>query len=433
MIHGSTGARGVIAKSLFSDWPRRLNREQLVTALDWTIEYGIYLLVLMQFQSKGEAFRSIGMYAPLVAWLIKLCLVRDSGHRVSLGEIVFLVFTGSLLISALLSIDHLAALRGFRKTVLKAAILFFLISQNFTTWEKLKRLGWLLACSGCIAVVAGFLNYFSGYTVGGGMAAFSTHRNGFASILGYLIPFIIACTVTARVRVTKIFFGGFFVFSLVAMLLTISRGGWISLSTSLGIWGIFLLRSRARLVLQGAAVVGVVVLMTISASPRAIIIRMSNLQQDAFTLNKRVPERWIPALEAVKDRPLFGWGPAEVVAAQVFPTYYKKALGRDPEGPYIGMHSFYLTILFYGGFVALTIYLVFVSIFLVGLLRNLIKTVFWSERSVMIAVLSSFVAVYLVHGIVEGLLWWTPLGVILGFGEACSKTRSERDSDMQPL
>jgi putative inorganic carbon (HCO3(-)) transporter len=233
--------------------------------------------------------------------------------------------------------------------------------------------------------------------------------------------------VTSRARIERLFFAGFFLLSLAAMLLTVSRGGWISLSTSLGIWGIFLLRSRARLVLQGAAAMGAVMLMTLLAFPQAIIIRASSFHHDAYTVTERVPEHWIPTLEAVKDRPFLGWGPSELVAAKVYPMYYKKALARDPVRPYDGTHSFYLSILFYGGFIALTAYLVFVSLFLVGLFRKVMKTVSWSERSVMIAVLSSFVAVYLVHGIVEGLLWWTPLGVILGFGEACSKTRSNRD------
>ncbi len=417
----------MVANRLFSHCLDGLSRQQFIMALDWIIEYGIYIMAVAQFHSKGEGLRSIGLYAPLVAWIIKLCLVRESRQRPSPVAIAFLLLTGSLLISALSSIDLVASIRGFRKTVFKSAIVFFVISQNFTTWEKLRRLGWVLACSGCIAVVAGFANYFRGYTVDGGMAAFSTHRNGFASILGYLIPFIIAYTVTARIRVERLFFGGFFLLSLVAMVLTVSRGGWFSLSISLAIWGIFLLRSRARLVLRGGAVAGVVILMTVLAFPQRIMIRVANLQQDAYTLNNRVSERWIPTLEAVKERPLLGWGPTEVVAAKAYPVYYRKALAKDPAEPYNGIHSFYLSILFYGGFVALTTYLVFVSLFLIGLFRKLTRTISWSERSVMIAVLSSFVAVYLVHGIVEGLLWWIPLGLILGFGEAFPRTRSERD------
>lgn len=408
-----------------------VNRQHLVLILDWTIEYGIYLMALFQFQSKGEAFRSIGLYVPLAAWFIKLCLVRETREKPSPVPVAFLFFVASLLLSALLSIDPLVSLRGFRKSVFKSAILFFVISQNFTTWEKLRRLGWVLACSGCIAVVAGFLNYVRGYTVDGGMVAFGTHRNGYASVLGYLIPFIIAYTVTARVRVARLFFGGFFLLSLAAMLLTVSRGGWASLSTSLGIWGIYLLRSRARLVLQGIAVVGMVVLITLLVFPRGIILRVANLKQDAYTLNRRVSDHWIPTLEAVKDKPLIGWGPSEVVAARVYPTYYKKAMAKDPVFPYDGVHSFYLSILFYGGFVALTTYVAFVSMFLVGLFRTLTRTVSWSDRSVIIAVLSSFVAVFLVHGIVEGFLWWNPLGLILGLGVASSSARSEdRDYEM---
>ncbi len=402
-----------------------VNRQRLVLILDWTIEYGIYLMALVQFQSKGEAFRSIGLYVPLVAWFIKLCLVRETREKPSPVPVAFLFFVASLLLSALLSIDPLASLRGFRKSVFKSAILFFVISQNFTTWEKLRRLGWVLACSGCIAVVAGFLNYVRGYTVDGGMVAFGTHRNGYASILGYLIPFIIAYTVTARVRVARLFFGGFFLLSLAAMLLTVSRGGWISLMTSLGIWTIFLLRSRTRLFTWGAVLIATVMLITSLSFPQAIVKRTQNLQLDVYTLRWRIPEIWVPILEAIKDRPLLGWGPTEVIAARVYPTYYKKVYAKDPPRPYFGVHSFYISILFYGGSVALLTYFLFASIFLIAFLKMIMKTDSWSQRSIMVAVLSSFVAVFLVHGIIEAFFWWNPFGLILGFGEALSGARPQ--------
>lgn len=415
----------------FSRWLEGIDRQQFVLVLDRIIEYGIYLFALFLFQSKGEVFRSIGLYAPLAAWFIKLCMVRESRLKVSPAAMAFFFFAGSLLLSGLVSMDLMASLRGFQRTVLTAALLFFVISQNFTTWEKLKRLGWVLAFSGGIAVVAGFLNYFKGITVDGGMTAFNVHRNGFAVMLGYLIPFIMAYTVAARTRYEKLFFGGFFLLSLAAMLLTVSRGGWINLLTSLSIWGIFLLRGYARLVLRGAAVIVVVMLVTLWAFPRAILPRAAALQQDVYTITGRVPDLWIPIFEAVKDRPLLGWGPSKVLMERIYPAYYEKAFSKDPMIPFRGTHSFYLSILFYGGFVGLTAYLVFVSILLRRLLKKLVKTVSWSERSVMIAVFSSFVAVYLVHGLLESPSWWRPLGLILGFGEALAAAPAVGDFETE--
>lgn len=402
----------------FSRGPERVDRQRFVLVLDRIIEYGIYLFALFLFHSKGEAFRSIGLYAPLAAWLIKLCMVRESRLTISPAALAFFFFAGSLLFSGLVSMDLMASLRGFQRTVLVAALLFFVISQNFTTWTQLKRLGWVLAFSGGMAVVAGFFNYFQGITVDGGMTAFHLHRNGFAVVLGYLVPFLIASIVVARTRSAKLFAGGFFLLSLAAMLLTVSRGGWISLLTSLGIWGIFLLRGYARWVLRGAAVIVVVMLGTVWAFPRAILPRAAALQQDVSTITGRIPDLWVPIFEAVKDRPLLGWGPSKALMERIYPAYYEKAFNKPPLLPFRGTHSFYLSILFYGGFVGLATYLIFVSIVLMRLLKKLMKTVSWPERSIMIAVLSSFVAVYLVHGFLESPSWWRPLGLLLGFGEA---------------
>lgn len=396
----------------------------MALVLDRTIEYTTYPLAFFLLPGKGEAFRSIGLYVPLAAWLIKLFLVQGSRPKLSRTGVAFFFFMGCLLLSAFLSVDPPLAFLGFRKSFLKSAIVFLVISQNFTTRERRRRLGWVLACSGCFFATAALFNFFTGYTEGGGITAFLASRNVFATLMGFLIPFIVAFTLIARSRLQKLLFVTFFFLSAAIMLLTLSRAGWISLLTSLLIWGIFLFRSRARLILGSAVAVGFVLLLTYLAFSQVLNLRLPGSSESFLSLKIRVGEIWAPILVAIGDRPLFGWGPSEVIAAHVYPTYFERIAGKQAPSRYPGIHSLYLSILFFGGVVGFTAYVIFVVTFLVGFLKRLRETVSRDERYLMIAVVSSFVAVFLVHGIVDGAYLLVAFGVITGFGEAFRHSRS---------
>ncbi len=417
------------AGGLLRRWCRGIDQARLALVLDRTIEYTIYPLAFFLLPGKGEAFRSIGLYAPLAAWILKLCLVQQSRPKLSRTGAAYFLFIGSVLLSAFLSIDPPLALLGFRKTFLKSAIVFLVISQNFTTRESRRRLGWVLACSGCFFASAAFFNYLTGYTEGGGLTAFTASRNVFASLMGGLIPFMVAFTLIATSRFQQLLFGVFVFVSPAMMLLTLSRAGWISLLTSLGIWGIFLFRSRTRVLLRSAVAVCLVFLLTYLAFSQVIIRRLPGSSESWLSLKIRVEEIWTPILVAIGDRPVFGWGPSEVIAAHVYPTYFERIAGKQAPSRYPGIHSLYLSILFFGGMVGFTAYVIFVVTFLVGLLKRLRETVSRDERYLMIAVVSSFVAVFLVHGIVDGAYLLVAFGVITGFGEAFRRSRSGEEPE----
>lgn len=408
-----------------------VDRETLIFLLDRTIEYGISLYALFMFLAKGESFRSLGLYLPLAAWLLKLLLSKESRPRLSFLEIVFFLFSASLLLSALFSADPVDGLYEFQRGPLKTAILFSVIGYNFSTWQSLRRLSLTFALLGCLVAAIGLYNYAYVTSVGsgGGITIFgSAHKNHFAMVLGHLIPFLMASALTAYTLPGRLLFRTFFLVSIMAMVLSLSRGGWGSLLVTLLIWGAFLLQSRSRLVLKGVMVLLVLGMVVAWGYSGAIAERLESLKTDLFTLNLRAPLIWKPYWEAVKERPLLGWGPRDyrTLQSEMYPAYYTQIYGEGPKAN-MGTHSFYLSILIYGGFIGLLAYLSLASILVGTLYKRISETSLWPRKAILIAVFSAFIAVYLVHGTIEHLMW-RPLGVFLGFGAACAR-RGTKDAE----
>lgn len=148
-------------------------------------------------------------------------------------------------------------------------------------------------------------NYFVG--------SFYWH-NQMAGFLLFLIPILL----NFCVRVRQLFFKmGFFlmlVIAVVAMILTYSRGGWLSIIVALPLFSIFAKNRLSYLAVGLSAFILAFLITIFSILPVSIIERTSSIGQDVSGANRTVSGNlrmtvWQNSLKMIKDYPIFGVGP----------------------------------------------------------------------------------------------------------------------------
>jgi hypothetical protein len=95
-------------------------------------EYGIYIFCLFAFFGKGESFRSIGLYAPLVVIFIRAILSRQAPFNWK--DPLFLVlisFCLSAILSSIFSENSVNSIVEFKRTYFKALLIFIVIASVF--------------------------------------------------------------------------------------------------------------------------------------------------------------------------------------------------------------------------------------------------------------------------------------------------------------
>ncbi len=156
------------------------------------------------------------------------------------------------------SVDILADL------FLKVLVLFWLIANTVTTVSRFRQFAWGLTLMTVPIAATALMNYLSGTLLQGSErivgyeSALTSNPNDLALTLNLIIPFTLALVVLTRGPVLRTVLLAALGLDITAVILTFSRGGFITLGVILAITIVKLLRSRKRA--WGAALLTVLLL-----------------------------------------------------------------------------------------------------------------------------------------------------------------------------
>jgi putative inorganic carbon (HCO3(-)) transporter len=275
------------------------------------------------------AFLSAGLAIALVLWerwRDRLPLLQASG-AVVLG----LMLLAWAFATSPLSYWPGGSLALLFSTYVKAVMIFWLLANVVTSCRRLRFLMTVLVLCSLPLSVTAVKNYLTGVFFAGRIlgydAALTSNPNDLALMLNLLTPFALALFLSTD----KTWFRGvclvILVMSLVAVILTFSRGGFLGLSTLMIIYFVKLFR-RGGADRVWALAIAVSLLMSIPLLPSSYLQRLSTVSSVGADPTGSSQARWrdnVAAARFLADHPIVGAGIGMDVMAlnQVRGTYWQ--------------------------------------------------------------------------------------------------------------
>lgn len=321
----------------------------------------LFMIMLLQ------PFKSLhGFYDGLL--IISLVIIGISIYikQFELPSKTFLILLGiytlSILISTIISVDRKESLDGIRSEFLKQIIVFTIILVPMASAVQ-KRNGvlWGFLLSGVIMNTIGLFPYFWGglATKDNRLVSFSESYTRLAYFYVFLVPFLVLLIPREKKWETACVYI-LIILSLLATLFTKTRGGWICVPLAALIACLITYKWKMLLSLILIILIGGAVMFSISPSLRS---RASDFREvkdwsGSFGLRKGT---WQSATNTIKKRPIFGAG----YGKYIFRKVYELSPVEGSE-PYCDTHNTYLEILtqrgIFGFLVTLFLYLFFFKI-----------------------------------------------------------------------
>lgn len=386
----------------------------IVLFLDAVMVYGIYIYALTMFNPRVVALHSIGMYLPLLCWLIKHALTRGRrlGYFKNSVSAWILAFALIVLLSVLHSPDMLYSLGRFRRGLGSMLFLFVVIADVFRDEKKLYRLAVMLATGAIVMMALDLYQYYQEIVThyAGNLGDLYFSHRWYSDSLMYLAPFILAMAVLHSGK-KAVFWWGMFAADAVLLFMTATRGAWVAFGVAILLWSLVKADKKLLLTLAGGALaILVLVVAVLHKNPEGALI-ISRFKEGLST-SGRINGIWRPTDEMILDKPLTGYG----VGRQIYYNEFnRRATISDwwPIKKAIGTHNNYLQITFAAGLPALLI-MAFFYAHVFATLWRLART-FASPvlSNLSLVTLMTFAGHYMVRGFVENL-FWIPLGILLG-------------------
>lgn len=224
------------------------------------------------------------------------------------------VFTACILLSIPTSVWPGGSLSVVIDLYLKSLIVCVLTAQLLNSTEKVKRMLWWILGFCVIVSLAGLKGYqqgdvIAGYRMRGTSAGISANPNDFALTLNLFIPYALIFFLMTKRLMTKVFLGGFLLIAVASILLTFSRGGFVTLVAVLGLttWKAVRQGRVAQILVPALIGVGTLVLL----APEGYGDRIASIldsSQDASGSSDARYAAIMAALELVAEQPLTGVG-----------------------------------------------------------------------------------------------------------------------------
>jgi O-antigen ligase len=337
---------------------------------------------------------------------------------------LFRVLTGYILVSYLLvplSFKPWYSFFALNAEVFSGFSLFISIYAVTRTWESANRMVLFFIALLFLVVSSGYMTFFNFYSspspivnessghmhsnINSPIITMRMHHNGFAMVINLLFPFVVAFLLTLNSKdiKRKVAVSLIAILSLIGLLLSLSRGGWISLMVTILLWGVFILRKKMKLVKPYVFFVAAMIafFFIFYFSLPSIHSRIFSIKQDIKTLNQRTAI-WHNEIEAIKGAPFVGWGYGNKI------VWYKKPLVLDkenesaiPQEYRVGSHNMMLHVLFSQGIIGLIFFLLFILVSFLDIVNVLKMSTDEKKTIFFMAILCAFVSVFICQALIE--------------------------------
>ncbi len=307
--------------------------------------------------------------ATLLGWLLSR---ERKAPQLDLTSLLLLLFGAAIALSTTFSLAPELSAKPASEFG-KNLVFLLLLANLLTTRARLHGFVWLQAfCLGYYGLMGGALFILTGgqHNFTGPSGTAIGDRNNLALALLLAVPLMNYLRLHSRQRWLQLALIGAMLMTVLAVLGTYSRGGFVGL---LAMGAVLWWRSRRRLL--ALAAIGLVAASLAAVAPDSWKQRMGTIEQahevdNSFKLRL---QSWYAHLNAARDRPLVGAGP---YALQTAPVYFHYAPDQDVvavvnDRPRAA-HSIYFQVL---GELGLTGFLLYA-----GLLLTAARNARWVER-----------------------------------------------------
>lgn len=198
---------------------------------------------------------------------------------------------------------------------IKALVVFWLIGNLVDTSPRLRGMAWTLTLLTVALALVGISNYFSGVfgptqdrRILGYDAGLTRNPNDLALMINLIIPITVALLLSSAGALVRALLGAAISIQVMAVILTFSRAGFLTLATTLGLFGLRLMRRPSRgLVLAALAVV----LLGLPFMPAGYTDRLLTLSSVDADPTGSAQARWsgtVAAIEHAIEHPIMGAG-----------------------------------------------------------------------------------------------------------------------------
>ena len=211
---------------------------------------------------------------------------------------------------------------------LKSLLLFWLIANIVSTVSRLRQFAWALSLMSVPLAATGLTNYMSGNFLRGRLAGYEApltgNPNDLALTLNLVLPFALALIRVSRSSGARAVLLGIIALDVVAVIVTFSRAGFLTLCVILGIIIVRLLRTPRRA--WGVALLGAL-LLCLPLLPASYWARLATVTDIESDLTGSSQLRWagmLGALRFIATHPIVGAGPGGevlVLNEEIGPTW----------------------------------------------------------------------------------------------------------------
>ncbi len=198
---------------------------------------------------------------------------------------------------------------------IKALVVFWLIGNLVDTLPRLRGMAWTLTLLTVALALVGISNYLSGVfgptedrRILGYDAGLTRNPNDLALMINLIIPITVALLLSSRGALVRAALGAAISIQVIAVILTFSRAGFLTLATILGLFGLRLVRRPGRgLVFAALAVV----LLGLPFMPAGYADRLLTLSAIDADPTGSAQARWggiVAAAEHAIEHPIMGAG-----------------------------------------------------------------------------------------------------------------------------
>jgi O-antigen ligase len=365
------------------------------------MEYGIYLFIVVLFWGYTTSFKFLGLYIPAIFFFMRIMLTKRVYRFWKCPLfIAIILFSISGILSTIWAVNTLESLIFFEKNILRLILIYVIIVSVFDDKKRFSRLLYVIALTSILYLFVSYNIYYEEYISLGYIRRGEISK--IAWPLVYILPFMMLKAVNVKNNFQRILWIMVIYLSVFSLIMSGQRSAVLGLIGVLFVWVVFSNLSTRLMIVSGIILCAGVAIVFASNFPTIKVY----LEEYTSPGRHYIYEIY---MDVFKDNYCLGLGLDDKAMLDAYDVARRKEIVKTIQSP----HCSYLTIAVKQGIIGLISYISLLLVSIFSLLRRIRGLPFTRYKAIGITLISCFVGMYIIYGLVDGLVIM-PLAVLIG-------------------